>query len=388
MGNFGSEEQLMTAQLVSSSRSAFSGRVPSVCTALVAAVAMSAAANSALAVPFTFTNVDASSSNQSKIGIVATATFTGATLTEGPQFAPGGLNGNGSEVSLYKQTATNTPSNMLANLGLSSILFPGGGTAQAANGAGLLGNYAVAPGVGGSSGTAPADYGVLFSSPQSTVIPPIDLSGLGVSGLGTLNLGTLTGINLNIALRNFSVDMQSAALALTPGGAAYPSRFDSTQVNVGVSGTADISLTASLKQDNLTDFLITNAALLLLQSTLSGQGVSIVLSNQNFITDTEQLGIGFTAPLPVTFSPNADASQGTIDHVGSNLRLTMPLAFNVTPTIPAGLSSFVSANFAMSGQLIGQTPFVVVPEPSSFALAGLGVVVLGCASWRKKHRRA
>lgn len=378
----------MTAKYTSRSRSALFGGAPSACAALVAVVTLLAVMNSALAAPLNFTLIDASGSNQSKVGIVATATFTGATLTEGPQVAPGGLNGNGSEVSLYKQTATNTPSNMLANLGLSAITFPGGGTAQAANGSGILGNYGIAPAVGGGSGTAAADYGVIFSSPQSTVIPPIDLSGLGISGLGMLDLGTLTGINLNIALRNFVVDMQSGAIPLTVPNNTYPTHFDSTQVNVGVTGTADISLTATLKQANLTSFLVTNAALLLLQSTLSGQGVTIVLSNQNFFTDTEQIGIGLTAQLPATFAPNSDASQGTLDHIGSNIRMTMPVAFNVTPTIPAGLSSIISANFAMSGQLIGQTPFVVVPEPSSIALAVTGLGSLLVMAWRRRRAAA
>jgi hypothetical protein len=175
-------------------------------------------------------------------------------------------------VSLYKQTATNTPSYMGADVHLNSVLFPSTSLSQAANASGALGNLNIAPGVGGTSGTAAADYGVVFTSPQSTVIPPIDLSGLGVSGLGTLDLGTLTGININIALRNFAVNMQSNPIALTAGNNTYPTHFDSTQVNIGVTGTADISVTASLKQANLTSFLVTNAALLLLQSTLAGQG--------------------------------------------------------------------------------------------------------------------
>jgi hypothetical protein len=113
--------------------------------------------------------------------------------------------------------------------------------------------------------------------------------------------------------------------------------------------------------------------------------VSIVLSNQNLITDTEQIGIGFTAQLPALFSANTDGSQGTLDHVGSNLRLTMPVAFNVAPTIPAGLSSLVSANFAMSGQLIGQTPFVTIPEPSSVVMALTGLTGMLGLVWRRRR---
>jgi hypothetical protein len=341
--------------------------------------------DSALAVPLSFTNIDASGSNQSKIGIVATATLTGATLTEGPQFAPGGLNGNGSEVSLFKQTASNTPSNMAANLGF-NILFPGGGTAQAANAVGTFNNnLAIAPNVGGTSGTAPADYGVLFTSPQSIVVPPIDLTALGVAGGGTLNLGTLTAINLNIALRNFALDLNSAAIPLTPGGVTYPSHFDSTQVNIAVSGTADMSLTATLKQTDLGSFLATNVALIALNSALSAQGVTIVLSNQNFFAFSEQVGIGITSALPVTNAANGDASQGALEHIGSNLRLTLPVKFNVQPTIPAALSTLITANFSMSGQLIGQTPVVTVPEPSSIALALTGLASMLVMAWRRRQ---
>jgi hypothetical protein len=377
----------MTVNHVSRSESALFGGAPSACAALVAAVAMLAAVNSALAVPLTFTNINVPLGNQSKIGITATATLSGVALAEGPQVAPGGLNGNGSEVTLYNQTGTNTPSNMVGNLGLNNITFPGGGMAQAANAAGLLGNnLALAPGVGGASGTAPGDYGVIFTSPQSIVISPIDLSGLGVPGLTTLNLGTLTAINLNVALRSFVLDLNSAPLALTPGLGIYPSHFDSTQVNIAVAGTADMSLTATLKQDNLINFLATNVALGLLQSTLSAQGVVITLSNQNFIADTEQIGFGFTAPLPVTNAADADASQGTIDHVGTNLRLTLPVKFDVQPAIPAGISALVAANFTMTGTLIGQTPFVVVPEPSSIALALVGLGSMMVLAWRRRRR--
>ena len=148
----------------------------------------------------TFTDFNVSTSNQSRINIAATATLSGTPLTEGPQFAAGGLNGDGSESSLYNQTTSNTPSNMGTNLGLFSIGFPGDSESQAANATGLLGNnLAIAPGVGGVSGTDAADYGLLFTSPQDVVIQPIDISSLNIPGITTLNLGTLTGINLNVA---------------------------------------------------------------------------------------------------------------------------------------------------------------------------------------------
>ena len=176
--------------------------------------------------------------------------------------APGGPNGNGSESTLYHQTATNTLSNMVTDLSLFGIGFPGGGTAMATNTTGLLNNnLAIAPGVGGATGTAPADYGTIFTSPQDIVVPPIDVSGLSIPGLTTLNLGTLKGINLNVALRNVVLDLHSGSLPLS-GGGSYPAQFDSTQVSVTLSGMSDMSLTATLKQDNLTNWVTTGAALL------------------------------------------------------------------------------------------------------------------------------
>ena len=351
---------------------------------LAVAVALSAVAQRAQALPLSFTNINVSSSNQSRINIAATAQLSGTTLTEGPQFASGGLNGDGSASALYNQTATNTPSNMATNLGLFSIGFPGGGEAQAANATGLLGNnLAIAPGVGGASGTAAADYGLVFTSAQSVVIPPIDVSSLGISGLTTLNLGTLTAINLNVALRNFAVDLNSPILPMS-GGGTYPAHFDSTQVNIAVSGTTDMSLTATLKQDNITDFLATGAALIALQQGLAGQGVTIT-ETANILQLSYQVGFGFTTPLPVTNAANGDASQGTVDHVGSNLRLTLPVKFDITPTtLPAPLNTLITADFSMSGQLIGQVPFQTVPEPSSVVQVLAGLVSAVAVARRRK----
>jgi hypothetical protein len=307
-------------------------------------------------------------------------------LTEGPQFAPGGLNGNGSESTLYNQTASNTPSNMVTNLGPFSIGFPGGGVANAANTTGLLGNnLALAPGVGGASGTAPGDYGEVFSSAQNVAIAPIDISSLNIPGITTLNLGTLSAINLNVALRSFALDFNSSLLGLS-GGPGYPAHFDASQVGAVVSGTADMSLTATLKQDNVTDFLATGAALIALGQALSGQGVSIT-ETANLLGLSYQVGFGFTAPLPSTVATNDNAGLGTVDHVGSNLRLTLPVNFTLVPTLPAPLNSFLTASFAMNGQLIGQTPFQAVPEPSAVVLALAGAASLMGLAWRRTRAR-
>ena len=350
----------------------------------LAAVIVSAATQFAPAVPVTFTNINVSNSNQSRINLVATAAFNGVPLTSAPQYAPGGLNGNGSESTLYHQTATNTPSNMATDLSLFSVEFPGGGTAMAANTTGLLNNnLAIAPGVGGASGTAPADYGTIFTSPQDIAVPPIDVSGLGIPGLTTLNLGTLTGINLNVALRNIVLDLHSGSLPLS-GGGSYPAQFDSTQVGVTLSGTSDMSLTATLKQDNLNNWLTTGAALLALQQGLAGQGITITTTGSIFNL-TYQVGIGFSSPLPAADFLNTDASQGKLEHVGANLRLTLPVKFDVdATTLPAPLDTLITAHFTMSGQLIGQAPFQALPEPSSIGLLLCGLASVTALSRRRR----
>jgi hypothetical protein len=358
-------------------------RTASILATLVAILSLFAVSNRAFALPVTFTDFNVNSSTQSRINIAATATLNGTNLTEAPQFAPGGLNGNGSESALYNQTSTNTPSNMGTNLGLYSIGFPGNSNSQAANAVGAFNNnLASAPGIGGASGTAPADYGMVFTSAQSIVIPPIDISSLNL-GISTLNLGTLSSINLNVALRNFAINLSSPILPTT-GNGAYPQHFDSTQVTVSVSGTSDMSLTATLKQANITDWIATGAALVALQQSLAGQGITLTETG-NLFGLSYQVGFGFSTPLPATNALNGDASQGTIDHVGSNLRLTMPIKFDITPTtLPAPLNTLIAADFTMTGQLIGQAPFQVVPEPSSIALAAMSLFGLAAFARRRK----
>ena len=121
-----------------------------------------------------------------------------------------------------------------------------------------------------------------------------------------------------------------------------------------------------------------------LQSTLSAQGITITETG-NLLGLSYQVGFGFSTPLPATNALNGDASQGTVDHVGTNLRLTMPIKFDITPTtLPAPLNTLLTADFTMTGQLIGQAPFQVVPEPSSIALAIVGFAGLAGVARRRR----
>ncbi len=345
----------------------------------------------ALATPLTFNNINVSSGNQSRIDIDpggTIATIAGNPVNGSPQFTSGGLNGDGSASTLYNQTGSNTPSNMEVNLHTNSIVFPGGGTAMAANATGLFGNnLAIQPAAGGGTGSGAADYGLVFSSPQMVAIPPIDISSLNIPGITSLNLGTLTSINLNVALRDFVLDLNSGTIPVSPV-AGYPATFDASQVDLIASGTADMSLTATLTQGSLADWLATGAALIALNSALSGQGINIT-STGNLLGLSYQVGIGFTTPLPATTLPNTGAGSGTIEHVGSNLRLTLPVSFDLASALPSPLDTLLTANIAMTGQLIGQTPYVVVnvPEPSSVILALTGMTALGCVARRRRVKR-
>jgi hypothetical protein len=341
------------------------------------------AAGIANATPLNFTVLNPSSSIPSRLDLVATATVAGGQLTSNPQLAAGGLNGLGSMSTLYNDTSNGSV--IAANVTQNSLAFNNSGGAIARNATGLFGNnLAIGPGVGGVSGTAAADYGVVFSSPQNVVIPPVDLTPYGLAM--TLNLGTLTSIDAKVALRDIVVDVVSGAVSLTPGG-TYPQTFDASQLQIGISGTADILLGATVKQGGIVDYLATGVALAALQPVLSGQGINLTVVNNGFSQLSYTIGFGLSTALPTTLATNDDASLGTLEHIGSNLRVTVPVKFDVVPETPVDM--LFSASYGLSGKLVGQTPFVAVevPEPSSIVLGLLGIASLGLVAVRR-HRVA
>ena len=335
------------------------------------------------AAPLNFALFNVSGSNQSRLEMVASAQLSDGELTSAPQLAPGGLNGAGSLSTLYNDTAAND-SRLVTSVTQYTIAFPGGSTAVASYARGLLGDLAISPNVGGTSGTAPANYGVKFSAPQNIPVPPIDLTPVGING--TLNLGTITSLDWNVALRNVVVDVVSGDLPLTPG-AAYPQTFDSSQLTIGISGTSDMLLGATVKQASVVDWAATGFALAALQPTLAAQGINLTIVNNGFLQLSYTIGFGFSAPLPLTNAINDDASMGALEHIGSNLRLTVPVKFTVVPsTLPSPLDTLLTTQFGLSGKLIGQTPFVnvEVPEPSAAAIALIGLVMFA-SILRRKH---
>jgi len=342
------------------------------------------AAGTASATPLDFTLFNPSGSNQSRLDLVATANLAGGQLTASPTVAPGGLNGLGSQSTLYNDTGNG--SKLATNVTQSSISFLNTFGAIARNATGSFGNLNVGPGVGGVSGTAPANYGVTFSSPQSIAIPPVDLAPFGVPLV--LNLGTLTSIDAKVALRDVVVDVVGGSIPLSPSG-SYPQTFDASQLDIGISGTADILLGATVTQNNILDYGAVGIALGLLQSTLSGQGVALTYTanGYNFLAGqgSYTIGFGLTAALPTTIVPNTDATLGTLEHIGGNLRVTVPVKFDVVPETPVDM--LFAAQFGLSGKLIGQVPYEVVevPEPSSIALGLLGSASLGLVALRRRR---
>lgn len=335
------------------------------------------------AAPLSFTLFNVSTSNQSRLEMVAAARLSGSDLTSVPQYAPGVLNGAGSLSTLYSDTAAND-SNLNADVTQYSIDFPGGSTAVASNARGILGDLAMSPNVGGTSGTAPANYGVKFTSPQSTPIPPIDLTPFGINA--TLNLGTVTSLDWTIAFRNIVIDVTSAELPLAPG-ATYPQSLDSSQLNIEVAGTADSLFGATVKQASIADYLATGIALAALQPTLAAQGITLTIVNNGFLQQSYTIGFGTTTPLPPTSVANADTSLGLLEHVGSNLRLTLPVKFDIVPSaLPAPFDTLLTAHFGLSGKLIGQTPYVsvAIPEPGTKALL-LAVATTAYSMRRPRH---
>jgi hypothetical protein len=347
----------------------------------LAAVCLLAGGGIANATPLNFTLFNVNSSNQSRLDLVATAALAGGELTSNPQVAPGGFNGLGSQSTLYNDTGNGS---MLAtNVSQQSISFQNTHGAIARNAVGTFGNnLAIAPGVGGVGGTAPADYGVVFSSPQDIIIPPIDLTPLGLTG--TLNLGTLTSIDAKVALRDVVIDVVSGSVPLSPNG-TYPQTFDASLLQIGITGTADILLGATVKQGGLLDYFAAGIALTALQSTLSGQGIDLTIQNNGLGQLSYTIGFGLTTPLPTTLATNDEATLGTLEHIGGNLRLTVPVNFDIVPTTPVDI--LFTAEYGLSGKLIGQTPFVVVevPEPSTLLMGVLGVAALGLVAARRRR---
>lgn len=338
------------------------------------------ASTAAFSTGLDFTLLNATATSQSRLNLQATGSFAGAALTAAPQFAPGGFNGSGSASTLYNDTGNG--SRLAVDLTQQSLRFDGRGGAIARNAVGSLGNtLAIGPAAGGGNGSAAANYGLVFSSPQNVALPPIDLAPIGVPL--TLNLGTLTSFDAKVAMRGLTLQPTSDTLALSAFGG--PQSFNVSALRFDLGGTADLLIGATAKQSSFVDYLAAGLALTALQSALAGQGVALTIQNNGFIALSYTIGLGLSTAYPDTLWGNASLIDGSLTQVGNTLRLSVPVDFEFA--IPTAADFLFSAQYRLSGQLLAQTPFIAVevPEVPIWALSLFGGLALAWASRRRQH---
>lgn len=274
----------------------------------------------------------------------------------------------------------------------SGISFPGGSTASANTLKGLFNiEVPLAPGVGGSGASAPADYGVQLNAPIGITIPPIDLSFL---GLGTLNLGTFKSAVLNTALRDVSLDVLSSGY-IPRSGVPNNTVFDSTQVALSMSGNADVALGAVLHEDNLGVYLIDLVGLQGLASLINAQVPNLLTVTGNIFTNDITISLGTRLPFSGVQVPNLDASLGKLTTIaGNKLQLTVPVNFDAIPDLSSlgafsgFLGDLLNLNLSLSGQLVGTVSRtgLMIPEPASVVTFGIGVLALAGFALRRYRR--
>lgn len=326
-------------------------------------------ASVSLADPIAF-NIINPSGNQSRINMTASGSLFGGALTVEPQVAPGGFNGLGSLTTLYGGT-------IQTNLTQQWLGLPGGSAAAAATTKGSLNqNLALTPNVGGTTGTGPGNYGVRLFAPFEYDLPSIPVQGV------EIDLGKVTGVNLNVALRNVVLDISGSNTQLLPYS-ALPQTFDASGIDISMTGNADISLTAALKQDNILAYF---ANLVVLQGLASSQPALGLTIAGNLATTTINIGLATTVAIPATSIENLGAGSGSLAQVGPNYRLTLPVNINLSD-IAGDLSALLDLQLGFNGQLVAEAPYqaVSVPEPSSLVLGAIAASSLALVIRRRRR---
>ena len=344
----------------------------------VVAVAAVLAPGAAGATPLDFTLFNVTSGTASRLTVSSTALIGGTPLTGVAQLPAGGLNGAGSLTTLWNDIGNG--SRLATDLTQQTVTFLDTQGAVARNAVGGLGSaLAIAPGPGAVGSTGAANYGLRYTVLQSIVLPPIDLTPFGLTG--TLNLGTLTSLDTKVALRGLQLDLLGSVPLMGVYGA--PQSFAAAGLQVALAGSADLLLGGTVQQASTADYIAAGLALAALQGVLAQQGAVLTVQNNGFFARSYTIGLAQSTALPAVLVANIGAGAGMVEQIGANLRLTVPLAFQVTPSTP--LDFLFSASYSFDGALVGQVPFMVVevPEPGTWALMVLGLLGVAVAARRR-----
>ena len=206
--------------------------------------------------------------------------------------------------------------------------------------------------------------------------------------LGSKSPGSISGAQIDIALRNLDLDFKATPIFHPLLVGAGPTFFDASDVSVGIAaGQADVSVNAILNITSLTGGNALLAAIYrpvligLLQPLIESyippdSGVSLTLS-AGVGAQEILIGTGLSQSLASSaFLDNDPAAQGKLENIAGNYRLTLPVNINLAAVLPDNpLVSPSDLTLNLAGQLVATAPFVTaVPEPSTLALAGVGML--------------
>ena len=194
----------------------------------------------------------------------------------------------------------------------------------------------------------------------------IDIDDLGA----TLQL--LTSSNVVAAVNgNWAPLNVPSNYGLAIPGIALTSQFTNMTFNWGIPVQASTLFP-------VTPVLTPPMAVLAGSFNLSGQGAAFTGASTYSLASGLGNGAGNVTGAPIISFGSTGADIGTWD----GTTLTLPVHSTVTTVIQA--SPLVLQYITMTGQIVAR----VVPEPSSFIMAGLGVVGLIATGYRARKRKA
>jgi hypothetical protein len=278
--------------------------------------------------------------------------------------------------------------------------FIGAGSANAVNPTGGFFNTPLqySPNVNGAAGTAPANYGLNLTAPVNVVIPPINIPPEVIAALpaplntlvpSTLNLGTLSSIVSKVAVRDVTLQVNSADRIPRAGN-----NFDATQTLIDITGGfADLNIAARLTQPNF----VQKAALQLLLGSVATAvpQIGLTITSPSLFSNDLDIGFGFRIDLSALPAvPNTTALQATITGLNGppgSSTLTLPVQFAAAaslaellgPDLTPILGDLVNLNFDFTGRLVATA---TVPEASTFVLMGLAFSGAAIAVVRRRSR--